>query len=26
VAVGMSSLPFDSAVEIDFIVERNSAQ
>jgi enamine deaminase RidA (YjgF/YER057c/UK114 family) len=25
VAVGISSLPFDSAVEIDFIVERNSA-
>ena len=25
VAVGMSSLPFDSAVEIDFIVEQNSA-
>ncbi len=24
VAVGMNSLPFDSAVEIDFIVERNS--
>lgn len=24
IAVGMSSLPFDSAVEIDFIVERNS--
>ena len=24
VAVGMSSLPFDSAVEIDFIVEQNS--